>query len=157
MIDFALATGMRQGEIWAFKWSDIDEKAGTLTSMRKDKDAESGKSEHKIPLLEGVREVLLREFEKVGKVTRNRIRLPSRPDHVFGKPATSGAISDRFARVCKRVGIEGLTFHDLRHEGISRLFEDRESNYTIPQVAHISGHKKWETLRRYTQLNAENF
>lgn len=157
MIEFAVESCMRQSEIHELTWPNVDFERHTIAIESRRTAGRKQGNDHVIPMRKGVREVLLREFEKVGKVTRNRIRLPSRPDHVFGKPATSGAISDRFARVCKRVGIEGLTFHDLRHEGISRLFEDRESNYTIPQVAHISGHKKWETLRRYTQLNAENF
>lgn len=157
MIEFAVESCMRQSEIHELTWPAVDFDKHTIAiESRRTPGRKRGK-EHVIPMRKGVREVLLREYEKLGKVTRNRIRLPARPEHVFGKPATSAAISDRFARVCKRVGIEDLTFHDLRHEGISRLFEDRESNYSIPQVAHISGHKKWETLRRYTQLNAENF
>ena len=42
-----------------------------------------------------------------------------------------------------------VTFHCLRHEGISRLFE---KGYSIPQVAVHSGHKNWNNLRRYTHL-----
>ena len=41
---------------------------------------------------------------------------------------------------------ESLSF---RHEGISRLFEQKMS---IPEVALRSGHKTWEYLRRYTHL-----
>jgi integrase len=50
---------------------------------------------------------------------------------------------------CKRLGIEDLRFHDLRHDGISRLFE---AGFDIPQVAAISGHRSWRNLRRYTNL-----
>jgi integrase len=157
MIEFAVESCMRQREIHELTWANVDFGKHTIAIESRRTPGRKQGNDHVIPMRKGVREVLLREYEKVGKVTRNRIRLPARPDHVFGKPATSGAISDRFARLCKRVGIEDLRFHDLRHEGISRLFEDRESNYSIPQVGHISGHKKWETLRRYTQLNAENF
>lgn len=157
MIEFAVESCMRQREIHELTWDDVDFERHTVAIESRRTPGRKQGNDHVIPMRKGVREVLLREYEKVGKVTRNRIRLSTRPNHVFGKPARSSSISDRFARVCKRVGIEDLTFHDLRHEGISRLFEDKEKNYSIPQVAHISGHKKWETLRRYTQLNAEDF
>ena len=139
VIDFALATGMRQGGIWAFQWSDVDEKAGTLTSMRKDKDAESGKSEHKIPLLEGVREVL----------QRSQNLLPQGPKLVPVRRAAS--ISDKFAKLTKAANIVDLTFHDLRHEAISRMFE---RGMTIEQVRVASGHRSFEQLARYVNLRA---
>ena len=47
------------------------------------------------------------------------------------------------------LGIEDLHLHDIRHEGISRLFE---AGLDIPRVAMISGHKSWTTLKRYTHL-----
>ena len=61
----------------------------------------------------------------------------------------SASISDRFALVTREAGIQDLTFHDLRHEAISRFFE---KGLSIPQVAVISGHKDWKQLKRYTQL-----
>jgi integrase len=42
-----------------------------------------------------------------------------------------------------------LHFHDLRHEGISRLFE---IGRTIPQAASVSGHRSWSSLQRYTHI-----
>lgn len=61
----------------------------------------------------------------------------------------SASISDRFALTAREAGIDGLTFHDLRHEAISRFFE---KGLSIPEVAVISGHKTWGQLKRYTQL-----
>jgi site-specific recombinase XerD len=45
-----------------------------------------------------------------------------------------------------------LHFHDLRHEGTSRLFE---AGFSIEQVALVTGHKDWKMLRRYTHLKPE--
>jgi len=42
--------------------------------------------------------------------------------------------------------------HDLRHEGISRLFE---RGLNIPEVALISGHLSWNTLKRYTHIKPQ--
>jgi integrase len=66
-------------------------------------------------------------------------------------PYTTDAISAAFTDACKILGIEDLHFHDLRHEGISRLFE---MGRTIPQVAVVSGHKSWSSLKRYTHIRA---
>ncbi|MBU2848119.1 MAG: tyrosine-type recombinase/integrase [Acidiferrobacter sp.] len=36
---------------------------------------------------------------------------------------TYEGIHQSYVRACRRAGITGLTFHDLRHEATSRLFE----------------------------------
>lgn len=64
-------------------------------------------------------------------------------------PYTVDAVSANFTRACKFLQIEDLHFHDLRHEGVSRLFE---MGWTIPQVASVSGHRSWQSLQRYTHL-----
>ncbi len=64
-------------------------------------------------------------------------------------PYSPDAITANFTRACKLLGIEDLHFHDLRHEGISRLFE---MGWNIPQVAAVSGHRSWVSLKRYTHI-----
>ena len=64
-------------------------------------------------------------------------------------PYDSRSISAAFTRACKVLGIEDLRFHDLRHEGVTRLFEIGE---TSPQVAAVSGHRSWSSLQRYTHI-----
>ena len=61
-------------------------------------------------------------------------------------------MSKAFARACEELKIEDLHFHDLRHEGTSRLFE---AGLPIEKVALVTGHKDWRTLRRYTKLKPE--
>jgi len=53
---------------------------------------------------------------------------------------------------CRELKIEDLHFHDLRHEGTSRLFE---AGFSIEQVSLVTGHKDWKMLRRYTHLKPE--
>jgi hypothetical protein len=71
--------------------------------------------------------------------------IPRRGDRIF--PYSTDAINAAFTRACKVLAIDDLQFHDLRHEGISRLFE---MGRTIPQVASVSGHRSWQSLQRYT-------
>jgi integrase len=73
--------------------------------------------------------------------------MPREKPEIF--PHTTDAISAAFTRACRFLGIEDLRFHDLRHEGISRLFE---MGRTIPQVAAVSGHRSWTSLKRYTHI-----
>ena len=63
------------------------------------------------------------------------------------------SISQVFERVCKSAGIEGLRFHDLRHEATSRLFE---KGFNPMEVSAITGHKTLQMLKRYTHLRAED-
>ena len=46
----------------------------------------------------------------------------------------------------------GLTFHDLRHEATSRLFE---KGLGIMQVAAITSHRNMQMLRRYTHISGK--
>ena len=62
-------------------------------------------------------------------------------------------MSQAFERVCISAGITGLTFHDLRHEATSRLFE---KGLNPMEVAAVTGHKTLQTLKRYTHLRAED-
>ena len=45
-----------------------------------------------------------------------------------------------------------INFHDFRHEGISRLFE---KGWSIQEVALVSGHQSWSSLKRYANLKEE--
>jgi integrase len=64
-------------------------------------------------------------------------------------PFNAQSVSSSFTRACQILGIEDLHFHDLRHEGISRLFE---LGWNIPRVASVSGHRSWKSLQRYTHM-----
>ncbi len=76
---------------------------------------------------------------------------PRKDGAIFGYvPST---ISTMFTRAVASCEIDDLHFHDLRHDGVSRLFA---AGYTIEQVSLVSGHRDWNMLRRYTQLRAED-
>ena len=64
---------------------------------------------------------------------------------------TAGIVIE--ATKAKAMSIPDLHFHDLRHEGTSRLFEQ---GYEVQQVALVTGHKDWRHLKRYTNLRPED-
>jgi integrase len=63
------------------------------------------------------------------------------------------AIAQVFKIVVKRAGIENLRFHELRHEGTLRLFEN--TDLSDMEIASITGHKTLSMLKRYTHLRAD--
>ncbi|MCU7862416.1 MAG: site-specific integrase [Candidatus Thiodiazotropha sp. (ex Lucinoma borealis)] len=135
LMDFAIASCMRLGEICRIRWDDIDVTDKTIV-IRDRKDPRKKKGNHQIvPLLGDAWDIVQRQ--------------PQIDKRVFPyRPAT---VSQLWWRIAKLLDIHDLRFHDLRHEGISRLFEQ---GYQIQEVALVSGHKKWDHLRRYTQLKA---
>lgn len=73
--------------------------------------------------------------------------MPKTKPEIF--PYSPDAVTANFTRACKLLGVEDLRFHDLRHEGISRLFL---MGRNIPQIAAVSGHRSWISLKRYTHI-----
>jgi len=133
IIKLAIATGMRRGEIVKIQRKDISYQSRTVHLF----DTKNGE-DRVVPLST----VAIRALKQ----------LPARIDgEVFGiHPDT---VSKRFLRACRDSGIEGLRFHDLRHEAVSRLFE---KGLNPMEVATISGHKTLQMLKRYTHLKAED-
>ena len=129
MIEIAIETCMRRGEILSLEWKHIDfERSKALLPSTK-----NGRSRW-VPLSLKVNILL--------------DKLPKDHDRLF--PITDVAVRQSWDRLRKRAGITDLTFHDLRHEGISRQFE---SGLSISQVMAISGHQTAGQLFRYIQLN----
>lgn len=73
--------------------------------------------------------------------------MPKTSDRIF--PYSTDAIGAAFTRACKVLQIADLHFHDLRHDGVSLLFE---MGLNIPHVAAVSGHRSWQSLKRYTHI-----
>jgi integrase len=77
------------------------------------------------------------------------------PDDVFPEFAARGGdrlLERQWYKVLTGASIERLHFHDLRHEGISRLFE---KGLILPEVMQMSGHTTPAMLMRYTHLHVD--
>jgi integrase len=59
-------------------------------------------------------------------------------------------LTEKFITLCKSIGIDNFRLHDLRHEGVSTLFE---KGLNMIEVSSISGHKDLAMLKRYTHIN----
>lgn len=76
----------------------------------------------------------------------------------IGKDSKGGSIwafaiwyyTHEFVHICKLEGIVGIRLHDLRREGVSRLFE---KGLNMFEVKAISGHKSTKMLERYVRVD----
>ena len=134
MARLAIETAMRESELLKLKWTDID--LAKCTALARD--TKNGDKIRLIPLS-----------------SRAISILSALPHSIDGRvfPTTQQAVVQSFTRSCKRAGIEGLRFHDLRHEAASRFFE---MGLDVMEVASITGHKTLSTLRRYVHLKPDN-
>lgn len=145
---FAISTCLRLGEIvgpGGVTWADLDEENRTLL-VRDRKDPKAVESnDGVIPLLRGPVAISTQIIDPLEIIQRQS----TRGSKVF--PFYEQSISTAFLLACRACNIKNLHFHDLRHDGISRLFE---AGYSIPEVAVVSGHKSWKHLQRYTNIRA---
>ena len=130
---FALFSTRRQEEIVTITWSDLEAGRILVRDMKHPGEKEGNDIWVDLPP----------EAERIINA------LPQTDPRLF--PYTTDAISAAFTRTCKLLGIEDLHFHDLRHEGVSRLFE---MGKTIHQAASVSEHRSWPSLQRYSHLRA---
>lgn len=130
IIRFALATGMRQGEMLSLQWSrcDLTARVATLPLTKNGKARTVPLSKEAVKVLSG---------------------LPQCNGSVF--QLSREALKQSWARLVKRAALDDLHFHDLRHEAISRLFE---IGLELPEVMTVSGHTDPRMLVRYTHLHA---
>jgi integrase len=140
IIQFAIQTGMRRGELMGLRWADID------ISNRKAylHDTKNG-DPRQVPLTKDAVEIL-------SALTRDPSGI------VF--PMSLVTLRIQFERVCikakgqyQELGanpFEDLRFHDLRHEALSRL---SDAGLNVIELSHISGHRTLAMLKRYVHCS----
>ena len=137
IVAFAIFSTRRQEEITRIRWQDFEP-------------AQDGEAAR----------ILVRDMKHPGDKRGNDVwcelppeavaiieAMPKVDDRIF--PVSVDAISAAFTRAWQFLGIQDLHFHDLCHEGVSRLFEIGKD---IPRAALVSGHKSWSSLRRYAHI-----
>ncbi|WP_286164419.1 site-specific integrase [Azoarcus sp. DN11] len=132
IIVFALETAMRRGELLALRWEhvNLDKRTALLP------DTKNG-SRRVVPLS-----------------SRAVDTLRGMPRSIDGRvfPISAPALHLRFKLACKRAGITGLHFHDLRHTATTRL-ADKLTN--LAELSAVTGHKSLQMLKRYYHPSAE--
>jgi integrase len=133
IITVAINTSMRKGEILTLTWEDVDFENNLITvrhTMSKSKKTKL------IPISSRVRKLLLEQKLKSGG---------SKYVFIFeGRPIRD--VRRAFEKACKRAGVEGLRFHDLRHTAATRLVE---AGVGIEKVSRLLGHSTLQMTMRY--------
>lgn len=141
VVRFAVATGMRRGEVCRIKWADVD-RDRRLVLVRDRKHPTKKEGNHQlVPLISKT------GFDAWAILNRQ----PKIDARIFPLPLEG--VSDAFAEACEAAGVEDLHLHDMRHECTSRLFE---AGMSIDQVAMVTGHADWRGLKRYANLKPES-
>lgn len=146
IVQIALQTGMRSGEITTLRLNQVDLKRRVV----KLSETKNG-SARTVPLT-----------KVAASAFKAALANPTRPrgcDLVFfGEPGRDGVrrpyhFKKTWNDLKNELGMADLRFHDLRHEAVSRLVE---AGLSDQEVAAISGHKSMQMLKRYTHLRAED-
>lgn len=141
----ALTTGMRQGELFALEWSDVDFTGGYLTVRRsledlggvlRVKDTKTGKGRRidlpkkALNALQAHRRAMLAEGHAGGFVFRA-------PDG--GHVRRSNVVQRSFDPAIERAGVTPIRFHDLRHTHATLLLAAGENPKVVcERLGHAS-------------------
>lgn len=137
LVIVAIHTGMRRGELFNLRWSDVDLANGILhidktkNGVRRD-----------VPMSETVR----RELEALKAKARCEWAFVRRDDP--RKPLRD--IRYPFAKALRRAGITGFRFHDCRHTAASWFVM---KGMGLETVQEILGHASPLMTRRYAHLS----
>lgn len=136
-VQLAIETSMRRGELLQLQWKHVDKQR--RLAMLPDPDKIKNGEARAVPLSSAALAVL----DGLPKSISGRV-IPLEPD----------TLSSAFEGACRRAGIKDYHWHDLQHEAISRLAE--RGNFSLLEMAAVSGHKTLQMLKRYTHIQAEH-
>jgi len=148
IVKLALETCARQSELLGLSWPDIDTVKGSIRIRGKDR--ADGKSRNKnkaqfrdIPMSPTAKVV----FEEL-KVLNKARAVPT----IKVLPISAQVVKQAWAAALERAEISGLTFHDLRHEAISRI----AGRLQMHELMKITGHSSSRQLARYYHPKIED-
>ncbi len=137
MVILSMHTGVRRGELFNLKWTDIDFGQRTTLTVRGE-GSKSGQTRH-IPLNQAAVDTLLqwqRQNDNGQLVFHNN-----------GKKFTN--VNSAWRNVLQDAGISNLRWHDLRHTFASNLVM---AGVDLNTVRELLGHKDIKTTLRYAHL-----
>lgn len=125
----AIETAMRQGELLGLTWSNISGRVAHLPNTKNGEARDVPLSRRALALLEKLRGI----------------------DRSFCFTVSSSSCDALYRKARTAAGVVGLTFHDSRREGTSRL----SKKVDVLTLARITGHKNLNELMTYYQTDME--
>jgi integrase len=133
LVEFALETGMRRGEMLALTWTNID-LINRTAFLPLTKNGES----RTVPLSSKAIQIL----ESLPRSIKGQV-FPIKPE----------AVAAAFIKATRRAGVKDFHFHDLRHTAITHLATKLPN---LIELAAVSGHKSLAMLKRYYHPTAKD-
>jgi integrase len=127
LVLFAIESGMRRSEMLSMSWREVHFDRGVIALA----DTKNGQPRW-IPLTPSAREILMRQ--QTARTTRPF-------------PITESAVAQAWPHILKRAAIDGLRFHDLRHEALSRWAHRLGGD--VFKLSLVSGHRTLSMAQRY--------
>jgi integrase len=133
----ALDCGLRRGEIFTLRWSDIDFEYRTIKVRAFN--AKTARSR--------IVAMTMRVYEELSRLWQES---SGKSDAlVFGVSVT---IKTAWKKICREADVVDFHFHDCRHTAITRLIR---AGMPPVEVMRVSGHTTLSCLYRYSNLDAD--
>jgi integrase len=132
LVEFALETGMRRGEMLALTWTNVD-LINRTAYLPLTKNGES----RTVPLSSKAIQIL----ESLPRCITGEV-FPIKPE----------AVAAAFIKATRRADVKDFHFHDLRHTAITHLATKLPN---LIELAAVSGHKSLTMLKRYYHPTAK--
>ena len=144
----AAMTGLRQGELRALRWMDIDfagdrihvRRSATVGSGARIKTPKSGRV-RSVPMAPQVAEALVELWQREHFTDEQDLVFPN----VVGEVENDTLMRRRYFRALERAGVPAVRFHDLRHMFGSMAVKV----FAISDVQAMLGHAHISTTMRY--------
>jgi len=131
IVEVALGTGMRMGEIFQLTWPNVDIINSYVQILGKAKD-----DYRQVPISRSAKRAIKRQ--------------PTDSLYVFpGKEGLRTSCRSSFGRACERAGLHDVTFHTLRHTFASHAVMNGMDLRTLQMLL---GHAKIDMVLRYSHL-----
>lgn len=142
IIQFAIQTGMRRGELMGLKWADIDlhNRRAYLHTSKNGEPRQVPLTKRAIAVLQGLNK---KDNDQVFPMTLNVLRNQYERARAYSKEGWNESGINPF---------NDLRFHDFRHESISRM---SDLGLNVIELSSISGHKTLVMLARYAHPSHE--
>ena len=153
LIHLALYTGLRRSELLGLRWKDTDLVSSVIhvtqgLNMLRDKKPifappKTPKSRRSVALSPVAVEALQAHHDEREAVCGSLGTDISGDDLVFGdvhgRPLSPSTVSHAFGDICKKAGISGIRFHDLRHTHATFLMKQGTSPKVVQErLGHSS-------------------
>jgi len=145
MIQVAVATGLRRGELVALQWEDVNLANRSIHVRHRGDFRTKGNSERRVPIRGGAEEALV------------QMHAPGISGPVFtdrdGEPIRPGRVTTRFKDMAREAKLdERIHFHSLRHTTGSWL---SMQGVPLRHIQTILGHSVRSVTEKYSHLAPE--